>query len=67
MWSTIDVELFAAVAALCGLMIGFAVGAGSKLWWRSREDRKIEKAGVWRCGDRGYYLIAQNRTVAGLK
>jgi hypothetical protein len=30
--------------------------AAQKRYERRREDREIEKAGVWRCEDRGYYL-----------
>jgi hypothetical protein len=27
---------------------------------RRREDREMEKAGLWRCEDRGYYLSPVN-------
>jgi len=45
------------------LLIGLAVGWISRGWAesveRGRDNRQIEKSGVWRCEDRGYYLVKQ--------
>ena len=59
----LDIYLVAACAVLTGLIIGwFLATMVSALKFR-RINRLIEKSGVWRCEDRGYYLIAQNRTL----
>ena len=50
----LEVQLGLGLALLIGLAIGWV--ARGERYECQREDRKIEKAGVWRCEDRGYYL-----------
>ena len=52
----LEVQLGLGLALLIGLAIGWVARGWGERYERQREDRKIEKAGVWRCEDRGYYL-----------
>ena len=52
-----------ALAALTGMIVGWIAASIAGYRRRLRADRQTEKAGIWRCEDRGYYLMAQNRTL----
>jgi hypothetical protein len=52
----LEAQLSLGLALLIGLAIGWVARGWGERYERQREDRKIEKAGVWRCEDRGYYL-----------
>ena len=52
----LETQLALGLALLIGLAIGWVARAWGERHERRREDREIEKAGVWRCEDRGYYL-----------
>ena len=52
----LEVQLGLGLALLVGLAIGWVARGWGERYERQRENRKIEKAGVWRCEDRGYYL-----------
>ena len=52
----LEVQLGLGLALLIGLAIGWVARGRGERYERQREDRKIEKAGVWRCEARGYYL-----------
>jgi len=60
---TLTTPLEAQLALGLALLIGLAVGWISRGWAetveRGRDNRQIEKSGVWRCEDRGYYLVKQ--------
>jgi len=49
----LEVQLGLGLALLIGLAIGWVARGWGERYERQREDRKIEKAGVWRCEDRG--------------
>jgi len=51
-----EVQLGLGLALLISLAIGWVARGWGERYERRRENRKIEKAGVWRCEDRGYYL-----------
>ena len=55
-----EAQLSLGLALLIGLAIGWVARGWGERYERQREDRKIEKAGVWRCEDRGYYLRLVN-------
>jgi hypothetical protein len=57
----LEVQLGLGLALLIGLAIGWVTRGWGELYERRREDKKIEKAGVWRCDDRGYYLNAMKQ------
>ena len=52
----LEIQLALGLALLVGLAIGWVARAWGERYERRREDREIEKAGGWRCEDRGYYL-----------
>jgi hypothetical protein len=52
----LEIQLALGLALLIGLAIGWVARGWGERFERRREDREIEKAGVWRCEDRGYYL-----------
>src|SRR5215472_12518853 len=52
----LEIQLALGLALLMGLAIGWVARGWGERYERRREDREIEKAGVWRCEDRGYYL-----------
>jgi len=52
----LEIQLALGLALLIGLAIGWVARGWGERYERRREDREIEKAGVWRCEDRGYYL-----------
>ena len=52
----LETQLALGLALLIGLAIGWVARAWGERHERRREDREIEKARVWRCEDRGYYL-----------
>ena len=52
----LEVQLGLGLALLIGLAIGWVARGWGERYERLHEDRRIEKAGVWRCEDRGYYL-----------
>jgi hypothetical protein len=52
----LEVQLGLGLALLIGLAIGWVARGWGERYERLREDRNIEKAGVWRCEDRGYHL-----------
>ena len=52
----LEVQLDLGLALIIGLAIGWMARGWGERYERQREDKKIEKAGVWRCEDRGYYL-----------
>jgi hypothetical protein len=60
---TLTTPLEAQLALGLALLIGLAVGWITRGWAhsveRGRDNRQIEKSGVWRCEDRGYYLVKQ--------
>jgi hypothetical protein len=60
---TLTTPLEAQLALGLALLIGLSVGWISRGWAQSvergRDNRQIEKSGVWRCEDRGYYLVKQ--------
>ena len=49
----LEVQLGLGLALLIGLAIGWVARGWGERYERLREDRNIEKAGVWRCEDRG--------------
>lgn len=57
MWSTLDVGLAVALAA----MLAFWVGASFGDYCCKRDNREAVKAGVFLCDGEGFYLIKQNR------
>jgi hypothetical protein len=52
----LEIQLALGLALLIGLATGWVARGWGERYERRREDREIEKAGVWRCEDRGYYL-----------
>ena len=52
----LEIQLALGLALLIGLAIGWVARGWGERYERRREDKEIEKAGVWRCEDRGYYL-----------
>ena len=52
----LEVQLGLGLALLVGLAIGWGARGWGERYEHLHEDRRIEKAGVWRCEDRGYYL-----------
>jgi hypothetical protein len=52
----LEAQLSLGLVLLIDLAIGWVARCWGERYERQREDRKIEKAGVWRCEDRGYYL-----------
>ena len=52
----LEVQLGLGLALLIGLSIGWVTRGWGERYERRREDQKIEKAGVWRSDDRGYFL-----------
>ena len=65
----LEVQLALGLALLIGLAVGWIGRGWGERYERQREDRKIEKAGVWRCEDRGYYLsiVKQGGQSGGLR
>jgi hypothetical protein len=49
----LEAQLSLGLALLIGLAIGWVARGWGERYERQREDREIEKAGVWRCEDRG--------------
>ena len=54
-----EVQLGLGLALLIGLTVGWITRGWAERVERGRENRQIEKSGVWRCEDRGYYLVKQ--------
>jgi hypothetical protein len=54
-----EVQLGLGLALLIGLAVGWITRGWAERVERGRDDRQIEKSGVWRCEDRGYYLVKQ--------
>jgi hypothetical protein len=52
----LEVHLALGLALIIGLAIGWVARGWGERYEQRRENRQIEKAGVWRCEDRGYYL-----------
>jgi hypothetical protein len=52
----LEVQLGLGLALLIGLTMGWVARGWGERYERRREDKMIEKAGVWRSEDRGYYL-----------
>jgi hypothetical protein len=55
----LEVQLGVGLALLIGLAVGWITRGWAERVERGRDNRQIEKAGVWRCEDRGYYLVKQ--------
>jgi hypothetical protein len=47
------------------LIVGWVARGWGERYERQSEDRKIEKAGVWRCEDREYFLCLVNEGAGG--
>jgi len=59
MATPMEVQLGLGLALLIGLAVGWITRGWAERVERGRDNRQIEKAGVWRCEDRGYYLVKQ--------
>jgi len=55
----LEAQLGLGLALLIGLSVGWITRGWAGSVERGRDNRQIEKSGVWRCEDRGYYLVKQ--------